>query len=228
MLSVAAALVQVASTPGAPAPPSWQWVTSPGAGDPNLQPVGSSFAATGAGAGTIFHIGTLFGQGYPSPPNYAPTPDATNCDLDNSGKVDRTIPDELACADACSANVECSEYSNYLSQNQFNLVAQTVTWQAGDQWNPPGVGGTTPAPTVGTTVGVQGDGSTDPTFDPVLNKGQSLGSFSGALYYFSGGAQYTIQARCEDDIVPLGQPPIPSNTACVHARTILDTSEGSN
>ena len=77
-------------------------------------------------------------------------------------------------------------------------------------------------------VAIQGDGSTDPTFNPVLDKGQSLGSFSGALYYFSGGAQYTIQARCQDDIVPLGQPPIPSNTACVHARTILDTSEGSN
>jgi hypothetical protein len=228
MLSVAAALVRVASTPGAPAPPSWQWVPNPATGDPNLQPVSSSAAATSAGAGTIFHIGTLFGQGYPSPPNYTPTPDATNCDLDNSGKVDRTIPDELACADACSANVECSEYSNYLSQNQFNLVAQTVTWQVGDQWNPPGAGGATPAPTVGATVGVQGDGSTDPTFNPVLNKGQSLGSFSGALYYFSGGAQYTIQARCQDDIVPLGQPPIPSNTACVHARTILDTSEGSN
>ncbi len=165
----------------------------------------------------MFHISTLFGKNYPAAPAYTPTPDATNCDLDDSGKVDRTNPNEAACASACAAIPECSEYSNYLSQNQFNLIVDTVTWTAGNS-----------ALTVVSSANIQGDGSTDPTFDPHLNKGLSLGAFTGTLDYFSGGAQYTIQARCQDDIVTLGQPPVPSDTACVHARTILDTSSGSN
>jgi hypothetical protein len=203
MLSVSAALVRLASTPGAPVPPSW----------PNGSPSGPGTPATADGAGTIFHIGSIFGPEYPTPPAYLPTANATNCDLNNSGKVDRTNPDELACANACAANPECSEFSNYLSENQFNLVAQTVAWNAGDT-----------LPTVTGSADIQGNGSTDATFNPVVNKGQSLGSFTGTLDYFSGGTQYTIQARCPDDIVPLGQAPIPSDTACVHARTILDTT----
>jgi hypothetical protein len=211
MLSVAAALVRLASTPGAPAVASYM-VDPNNAGGPAI-PTAPAAAATSAGAGTVFHIGALFGPGYPVAPGYAPTKDATDCDLDNSGKVDRTNANELACANARAADLECSEYSNYLSQSQFNLVAQTVTWKAGDT-----------APTVVASVDIQGDGSTDAIFNPVLNKGQSLGSFTGTLDYFSGGSQYTIEARCQDDIVPLGQPPVPSDTACVHARTILDTS----
>jgi hypothetical protein len=215
MLSVAASLVRVASTPGAPTPVSF--VPDPSnPGGPAI-PSAPAPAASAAGAGTIFHISTRFGKAHPAPPTYAPTADATNCDLNNSGKVDRTDPNELACANACAADAECSEYANFLSQNQFNLIVQTVKWSAGDT-----------APTVTSTVDVQGDGSTDPTFNPALNKGLSLGSFTGTLDYFSGGSQYTIQARCQDDIVPLGQPPVPSDTACVHARTILDTGSGSN
>jgi hypothetical protein len=215
MLSVAAALVRLQATPGAPAPASF--MVNPADPTGAAIPSAPAQAATSAGAGTIFHIGTLFGPGYPAAPAYTPTADATDCDLDNSGKVDRTNADELACANACEANPECSEYSNYLSQTQFNFVVQTVTWKAGDT-----------APTTVATAAVQGDGSTDPTFNPVLSKGLSLGSFTGTLDYFSGGAQYTIDARCQDDIVSLGQPPVPSDTACVHARTILDTSSGSN
>ncbi|MGO8998365.1 MAG: hypothetical protein ACLQVI_34025 [Polyangiaceae bacterium] len=211
MLSLAAALVRIQSTPGAPAPATWQYVN--GNVQPNPSPPTAPAAA--AGAGTLFHIGTLFGPAYPSPPDYTPTADATDCDLDDSGKVDRTNANELACANACEANLECSEYSNYESESQFNLVVQTVTWNAGDT-----------APTVTSTLAIQGNGSTDPTFNPVLNKGESLGSFTGTLNYFSGGTQYTIDARCQDDIIPLGSPPIPSDTACVHARTILDTDQG--
>jgi hypothetical protein len=246
MLSVAAALVRLQSTPGAPAPASFKWNMTPTGGAPNLQPVNPAPSPTTAGAGTIFHIGTLFGSAHPCGPTtctgccdatgvchtdesptastcagttpaaaYMPTPDATNCDLDDSGKVDRTKPDELACANACAANVECSEYTNYASQNQFNLVTQVVTWKAGDL-----------APTVVLTNAIQANGSTDATFNPVLDKGLSLGAFTGTLYFFSGGSQFTIQARCQDDIVALGQPPIPSDTACVHARTVIDPDQG--
>jgi hypothetical protein len=181
--------------------------------------------------------------------------------LDDSGKVDYTDPDEDACSIACGNNLECSEYTNYSTENQFNVVVQTITWNIGDQWTPPaevadggaagGVAGDAGvhAPTVSNVVAILANGSTDPTFNPVpaigkrddlgplqtpslacpFSQSPSLGSFSGILSYFSGGGgQFTIEARCQDDIVPLGLPPVPSDTACVHARTILDSDTGSN
>jgi hypothetical protein len=201
MLSVAAALVRV-STSAQP----------PTASNPD------------GVLGTLVQISSLFGPGYPAAPNYAPTANATNCDLNNDGKIDRTAGSpELACANACAANLQCTEYSNYLAQNQFDLVVTSVTgWTA----NAASPGTFTP---IGTAVDILGDGSTDAQFNPLLLKGQYIGAFTGTLDYFSGGAQYTIQARCADDVVvPVGGSPIASDTACVHARTILDTSDGSN
>jgi hypothetical protein len=201
MLSVAAALVRVSTQ-----------ATPPTSANPS------------GTIGTLVQVSSLFGPGHPQAPNYAPTADATDCDLNNDGKVDRTAGSpELTCANACAANLQCSEYSNYLSENQFNLVVTQVTgWTASS--SSPG----TYTPT-GTSVDIQADGSSDAQFNPVLLKGNYIGAFTGTLYYFSGGAQYTIQARCADDIVlAVGGSEIPSDTACVHARTILDTSEGSN
>jgi hypothetical protein len=63
-------------------------------------------------------------------------------------------------------------------------------------------------------------------------KGQTLRSFSGMLRYFSGGTQFTIASRCDDDIVtgptstnPTGTP-LSSETACVNPRTGTDINEG--
>ena len=40
-------------------------------------------------------------------------------------------------------------------------------------------------------------------------------SFTGTLHYFSGGSQFTIEARCKDDvIVPLQEKPFASDRAC--------------
>jgi hypothetical protein len=190
-------------------------------------------------AGSSVHISGLFGPGNPCcnydlqhlcPGTPAPaagqplpaavcnlTADATDCDLNGDGTIDRTAGSlEGTCATACEADVECSEYSNYLKENQFNLVVESL--------GVPGAGG---APNVTGSVDIQGDGSSDALFNPVLLRGQTIGSFSGPLLYFSGGAQFTIQARCADDIVTTpGSPPIPSDTACVHARTILDNDTG--
>src|SRR4029077_13721012 len=95
MLSVSASLVRLASTRGAPVPASYVWGVPPGS-PPNAPPLAYAKApappAAWWGAGTVFHIGTLFGPGHPAPPAFTPTPDATNCDLDNSGKVIRTDP----------------------------------------------------------------------------------------------------------------------------------------
>jgi hypothetical protein len=67
------------------------------------------------------------------------------------------------------------------------------------------------------------DGAASQTFDPVALKGKTISSFSGNLRYFSGGTQFTITARCSDDIVlDPTQTPLPSDKACVTARTIAD------
>ena len=168
MLSVAAALVRTATT--------------------------ATPAANPAGVLSLVHIGSHFGPGHPwTAPAYAPTADATNCDLNNDGKVDRTTGSpELTCANACAANPQCSEYSNYLSENQFNLVVDGHRLDERHHRH---------RQPVGTVVDIQADGSTDAQFNPVLLKGQYIGAFSGTLDYFSGGSQFTIQARCADDIV---------------------------
>jgi hypothetical protein len=187
-------------------------------------------------AGSAIHIGAHFGPGNPCcdydakhrcanampgsalAPQCNITADATDCDLNGDGKIDRTTPGslELVCANACQADLECSEYANFKKENQFNIVVQAL-----------GVPGANGTPNVTNTVDIQGDGSSDAQFNPVLLKGASIGSFTGALTYFSGGAQFTIQARCADDIVldPNGTP-IPSDTACVHARTIINNDTG--
>jgi len=190
-------------------------------------------------AGSSVHIGADFGPGdpccnfdlqhlcpgTPAPAKGQPLPaaecnitaDATDCDINGDGTVTRTAGSlEDTCANDCEADVECSEYSNYLKENQFNFVVESL--------GVPGAGG---APNVTGEVNIQGDGSSDALFNPVLLRGQTIGSFTGPLLYFSGGAQFTIQARCADDIVTTpGSPPIPSDTACVHARTVLDDDTG--
>jgi hypothetical protein len=80
-----------------------------------------------------------------------------------------------------------------------------------------------------TTRAILADASTSAQFDPVLARGKTIRAFTGTLRYFSGGTQFTIEARCIDDIIadPNGLP-VPSDTACVKARTISDLNAGSN
>jgi hypothetical protein len=166
--------------------------------------------------GIQIHVGAHFGSLDAQPPGYVPDDTHSNCDLNHDGKIDRTNgSNELTCSNNCDGDTECSEYSNYLSQNQFKLSVNLVD----------GNGNVIP----NGTVAVQANGSTDAQFNPVQVKGQVLRSFTGTLTYFSGGSQFTIEARCADDIVvdPNGTP-VPADTACVHARTILDNSAGSN
>ena len=168
--------------------------------------------------GTVsVHVSSKLGPKYPMAPAYAPTADATNCDLNKDGKVSfNTDPAEKACSTSCSADPECTEYSNYLSRSGFRLVMTDTAADCTD-------------PTAPCTRAIVADGSTSPQFDPVLLKGQTIKSFSGTLRYFSGGSQYTVEARCSDDIVTdLKALPVASNTACVHARTISDNNSASN
>ena len=154
------------------------------------------------------HVGAHIGANHPDPKaGYAPTTDATNCDFNGNGKVDYVpaMGPEALCAAACAADVECSEYSGYLGFSQFNLVLVDHS------------------PTPLAPAQALANASTSQVFDPVVRKGQDISSFTGTLKYFSGGSQFTIEARCDDDIVTdVTKPPLPSDKACVSARTIAD------
>jgi hypothetical protein len=130
------------------------------------------------------HVGAHMGPGKPGPPTYTPAPDsngvwATNCDLNGDGKIEYADANEAACANACDADVECTEFSSFLSQSGFTLVLSDGT----------------------TTAKAQGDAAAATSFDPVVYAGQQIGAFTGELRYFSGGNQFTMQARCDDDVV---------------------------
>ena len=157
------------------------------------------------------HISAHFGPGYPAMPDLVPTADASNCDINKDGKVDFATEPEKSCSTHCTNDPDCTEFSNYLSRSAFRLVL------------------TNNDPDNRDTRAIQADGSSSPQFDPVLLKGKQIKAFSGTLRFFSGGSQYTLEARCNDDIVtdPNGTP-VASNTACVHPRTISDNNSGSN
>lgn len=126
---------------------------------------------------------------------FAPGPDATNCDFNKDGRIDFALGSpEGECSNACTQDKECTEYSNYLARRTFRLTVTDANQQIG---------------------AIQADASTTATFDPLAMKGKELRSFSGTLHFFSGGAQYTIEARCSDDIVvDLGAQPLGQDRLC--------------
>jgi len=144
---------------------------------------------------------------------YVPGPNASNCDLNHDGKVDYTDPQENACAAACNGtssaaptDFECSEFTQFLSQSEFELI---VTDGSNN-----------------TKARIQAKASDATQFEPLASRGKVIKSFTGTLSYFSGGTQFTIEARCNDDVIadPNGQP-LTSDVACVHPRTALDNQQ---
>ena len=133
---------------------------------------------------------------------FVPSADATNCDFNGDGTIDftRGVP-EQRCADACARDPECTEYSNFAARSSFRITI-----------------------TDGVNAGaIQADATASATFHPLEMKGQTLKAFTGTLHFFSGGSQFTIEARCKDDIVlDLDAQPLPSDKACVTPRTIVD------
>jgi hypothetical protein len=134
---------------------------------------------------------------------YLPAPEATNCDFNRDGKIDfDTASNEGKCAKACQLDPECTEYSNFESRGAFRLTLKD---------------------TFGGMQAIQADASASVDFKPLEMKGKPIKSFTGTLHYFSGGAQFTVEARCKDDIVvDLAADPLPSSKACVTPRTIID------
>lgn len=134
---------------------------------------------------------------------YLPAADATNCDYNRDGRIDFAPGNpEGECSTACTADVDCIEYSNFKGRSTFRLVVEDANKQQ---------------------AAIQADASADPSFIVQDNLGKELRSYSGTLIYFSGGSQFTIEARCADDIViPLDAQVPPPDRACVLPRTPLE------
>ena len=135
---------------------------------------------------------------------FIPAETATNCDLNKDGRIDFTAGGpEQRCSNACSTDPECTEWSNFEGRSIFRLTVKDLT--------------------TNTATAIQADSTTSVEFKPLERRGQVLKSFSGTLAFFSGGSQFTIEARCKDDIVvDVNAQPLPSDKACVVARTILE------
>jgi hypothetical protein len=155
----------------------------------NLYPYESALVSV-VSAGTVSaHVTKHFGPAFMPLVNgvYTPGDNATNCDFNHNGKVDFSNADESACSTACDGNStspadpECSEFSAFAAHADFKL---TVTDSTNNQ-----------------TYKQQANGSSAATFDPLALRGQPIRSFSGTLRFFSGGSQFTIEARCADDII---------------------------
>lgn len=113
--------------------------------------------------------------------DYIPDIEATNCDFNKDGNVDFAVgAEEGKCSNACAADAECTEYSNFRSRGTFRLTV-------------------TDANKVSTAI--QADSSASASFKAFEMRGKELKSFAGTLHYFSGGSQFTVEARCKDDIV---------------------------
>ncbi len=167
------------------------------------------------------HFGPGLVQQDPMTKAYVPTAENSNCDYNGDGKIDFTNGSpEYDCANACAADLQdtsaackgtttidcytgCAEYTQYLSYSNFPMLIYNSS--------------------AGVSNTLLFDLTADPSFDPVQHRGSELGALTGELLYFSGGTQFTIQARCADDLVisPTGQP-MPTDKACVVARNAAD------
>jgi hypothetical protein len=171
---------------------------------PDPPPAGSTVSP---GAVSI-HVTAHFGQGFPTGPAYLPTATATNCDLNGDGKVDFTAggPEDI-CDLACEADIECSEYSNYVQRNEFDIVVADSNPAA----NPASIKMQVDASSAASSV------------NPPAIAGHPLESFTGTMSYFSGGSAFTIEARCPDDVIQdLNASPPPTDQACVVPRTSVE------
>lgn len=185
-------------------------------------------------AGTVsVHVAKHFGPGDvqvdnnncftgQTAPCYVPDATHSNCDFDHSGKINYDDPAESACAAACAGScslapydTECSEYSQYASEDDFELIVEDSS--------------------DGSHARVSANAAAAAGFDPVaasadVNQyGTTLRALTGLVSYFSGGCQFTLNARCADDIIYCPHEgaclqnytdPLSSSVACVHPRSL--------
>lgn len=167
---------------------------------------------------------------YPDNSRYLMKPNASNCDFNGNGTVDFDVKDEADCSASCDrylhsvddptrtgekitvpGTTSCTEYSNYLSRHTFRVVVVDQSVKNGL----PVLSGDS----------VQADLSTVPQADPFALRGKPIQTLRGTLNYFSGGSQFTIQARCSDDFAELGTVAKSITTACIHPRTAKELED---
>ncbi|UQA63347.1 hypothetical protein [Polyangium aurulentum] len=142
--------------------------------------------------------------------NNIPDAEHSNCDLNGDGQVDFENAIEGSCANVCSGDPECTEWTSFSARGNYKV------------YNP------------STLVQIQVQTGTAASFDPTAWKGKLLKSVTGTLRNFSGGSlNWTIETRCPDDLVCDGNPAcvsskIPSSKACVRLRTIGDNDQETN
>lgn len=156
-----------------------------------------------------------FGPGKPAPPpegvacseGYLPTDEASNCDLNSDGRVDFDTEPEKCCANQCTKDVECTEFTAFAARGNFRIVLTKTGGGAGD-----------------VVAAVGANATQAPRIDPVLLRNKTLRSFMGTMRFFSGGGgQYTIEARCADDIVlDMNEAPKRANEVCLFPRIESD------
>jgi hypothetical protein len=142
--------------------------------------------------------------------------------LNGDGQVDFESMAEGACANQCSDQLGCAEWTSFVARGNYKvfkcppmqLDCATATLQTG-----------------GSMIQIQ-TGSV-PAFEAVAHKGQELAAVTGMLRHFSGGTlNWTIETRCPDDLVCAmsGCAPaeVPSDKACVRLRSIDDNDQGTN
>lgn len=166
----------------------------------------------------------------PDPQNtkrYNFEPGASNCDFDRSGGLSfASGSEEALCSCFCFQDPDCSEWSSYVSRGNFRVVV-----------------GATKDETIQANTGAI------PGFNPVAFSGRPLGSLTGVVSNFSGGnLNWTIEARCPEDLVACPAPAddseqarqaadqactenpppgLPSSQACIGKRTAVDNDSAS-
>jgi hypothetical protein len=159
-----------------------------------------------------------------SAPCYRPKPGYSNCDFNHTGKIDFNDPNESACATACAGSCsnapldyECSEYSQYASQNDFILIVEDS--KDGSKAR------------ISANAAAAGEFDVAQAAEDSNKDNATFRSFTGLISYFSGGCQFTLNARCADDIIycsPGGSclqnytEPLGPGNACVHPRSLAD------
>jgi hypothetical protein len=132
-------------------------------------------------------------------------PNRSSCDFNQDGTVDYYDALEGSCSNACTTDPTCSEWYSYEARGNYKVSLGAV------------------AVLINTATAFG--------FDPLAHKGETIPSVTGTLRHFSGGdLNWTIEARCIDDLVcgyePCPPSPVAPNLACISVRTEIDDDEG--
>lgn len=155
-------------------------------------------------------------SGYHITKNFGPKPavknvfkeDQSSCDLNGDGQVDFENAAEASCANVCSADPECTEWTGFSARGNYKISS-------------------------GSSV-IQIQTSAVADFDPPSFRGQEIAAITGTMRNFSGGSlNWTIEARCPDDLVcsfsgACADEIKSSQEACVRPRNADDPDEGTN